>query len=120
MACAFSEDFSDLALFAASPTALWWALLVLAQQEERQRDQERWAGRARRPQHDIRMQLPVAIGGEQLELFACATLCLQMRMRHPYDFVNSIPDVSPLWTGDREAVKGRAPPPIVSGRPPER
>jgi hypothetical protein len=29
MACTFYEDFSDLALFAASPTALRWALLIL-------------------------------------------------------------------------------------------
>ena len=83
MARAFYEDFSDLALLAASPAALRWALLVLAHQEERQRDQERRAGRARRPQHDIRVQPPVAMGGEQLELFACATLCPQMQMRHP-------------------------------------
>jgi hypothetical protein len=33
------------------------------------------------------------MGSEQLVLFECATLCLQMRMRHPYDFANSIPDV---------------------------
>jgi hypothetical protein len=32
MACAFYEDFSDLALFAASPTALRWALPVLVHQ----------------------------------------------------------------------------------------
>jgi hypothetical protein len=53
MARAFSEDFSDLALFAAAPPALLWALPVLAHQEERQRDKERRAGRARRRQHDI-------------------------------------------------------------------
>jgi len=94
IACAFYEDFSDLALVAASPTALRWALLVLVHQEERQRDQERRAGRARRPQHDIRVQPPVAMGSEQLVLFECATLCLQMRMRHPYDLANSIPDLS--------------------------
>jgi hypothetical protein len=39
------------------------------------------------------MQPAVAMGSEQLELFECATLCLQMRMRHPYDFAKSIPDV---------------------------
>jgi hypothetical protein len=48
-------------------------------QEERQRDQERRAGRARRPQHDYRGQPPVAMGGEQVEFFECATLCLQMK-----------------------------------------
>jgi hypothetical protein len=53
MACAFYEGFSDLALFAASPAALLWALLVLVHQKERQRDQERWAGWVLRPQHDI-------------------------------------------------------------------
>src|SRR5207248_5313932 len=53
IARAFYEDFSDLALFAASPAALRWALLVLVHQEERPRDQERRAGRARRPQNDI-------------------------------------------------------------------
>ena len=107
MACAFYEDFSDLALFAAAPAALLWALLVLAHLGERQRDQERRAGRARRPQHDIRAQPPMAMVGEQLELFECATLCPQMRMRHPYDFANSVPDVSPVWTGNREAAMGR-------------
>jgi hypothetical protein len=35
MASTFYEDFSDLALFAASPTALRWALLVLVHPEER-------------------------------------------------------------------------------------
>jgi hypothetical protein len=42
------EDFSDLALFVAAPATVLWALLVLAHQEERQREQERRAGRARR------------------------------------------------------------------------
>ena len=70
MVGAFYEDFSDLALCAASSAALLWPLLVRVHQEERQRDQERRAGRARRPQHDISVQPPGAMGGEQVELFA--------------------------------------------------
>jgi hypothetical protein len=70
MACAFYEDFSDLARFVASTAALLWLLLVVVHQEEGQRDQERRAGRARRTRHDIRVQPPVAMDGEQVALFA--------------------------------------------------
>jgi hypothetical protein len=44
-----------------------------------------------------------AASPSSVELLGCATLCPQLRMRHPYDVANGVPGVSPVWTGNREA-----------------